>query len=86
MGQNGQRLGPLVYWLYGDFKALHRGAPWSYGTAAGLEDADYFLVPFCPLHPHTQLQIVDAVQDRPEFTLTEIRRTRLYILFRVSRA
>ena len=75
-----------IYWLYGDFKALHRGAPWSYGTAAGLEDADYFLVPFCPLHPHTQLQIVDAVQDRPEFTLTEIRRTRLYILFRVSRA
>jgi len=73
-----------INWVYGDFPPLEGGAPWSYGSAAGLQNAEYFLVPFCPLHPPTRKLIVDAVLAEPQYTLTYETRTPLFVLYRVT--
>ena len=38
----------VAIWLFEDFAPLTGGAPWFYGGAPGLENADYVLVPKCP--------------------------------------
>jgi len=73
-----------INWVYGDFPPLRRGAPWSYGTAAGLENAEYLLVPLCPMHKPSRKLIVEDVLAQPEYTLTFETRTPLFNLYRVS--
>jgi hypothetical protein len=73
-----------VQWVYGNFPPLKGGAPWSYGTDAGLKDAEYFLVPFCPLHPPARKLITEAVLAHKDYTLTYETRTPLFVLYRVT--
>ncbi len=75
-----------VHWIYGEFPPLERGAPWSYGTEAGLGAADYMLVPLCPLSQETRGHIVESITRHPEVTLTEVHRGPLFILYRISKA
>lgn len=69
-----------AYWLFGDLAPLAGNAPWYYRGLGGLEDADYVLVPLCPLSPPGRALILRALQERGTDDLTEIRRTDLYIL------
>lgn len=70
------------YWLYADLSPLKGGAPWYYGDLTGIENADYLLVPTCPLSPQTRKQILYEVagQDWIE-KVQEVRRTEHYTLF-----
>ena len=69
------------YWMFGDLQPLRNGAPWHYGGLPGFENADYLLVPLCPIETRSRQQILEAV-EHSGVTLTEIRRTPLYILYR----
>ena len=70
------------FWLFGAVEPLQGGAPWYYGGLPGWEDADYLLVPRCPRIPQVRDSMIEEIKTRgiPE-TLTEIRRTPLYILY-----
>ncbi len=75
------------HWLFGALDPMDQGAPWYYGGAPGLQDADYLMVPLCPVVPFIQAQILDVVQgliDAEEIAVEEIRRTDLYILYGLS--
>ena len=72
------------YWLFGALEPMEGGAPWYYGGAPGLKDADYVLVPLCPVAQDVQGQVFEILEGLVEvekISLTEIRRTDLYILF-----
>jgi hypothetical protein len=70
------------YWLYGAFEPLKHGAPWYYGGLPGFGNADYLLVPLCPLSPRVRKQVLEAV-DAAGVDLDEVRRTETYILFAI---
>jgi len=73
------------HWLFGALEPMEQGAPWYYGGLPGIEDADYLLVPLCPIAQDVQRQILEAIEARePAMGLTEIRRTGLYILYEIS--
>ncbi|MBV1902424.1 MAG: hypothetical protein KUG58_02185, partial [Marinosulfonomonas sp.] len=67
------------HWLFGPLLPLEQGAPWYYGGLPGIQSADYVLVPVCSVIPDLTRQILDAI-DTAGITLTEVRRTPLYIL------
>ncbi len=75
----------MSYWLFGDFDRLENGAPWYYGRLPGFEDAEYLLVPLCPSSPTVRKEVLAAIEDR-EVALTELRRTPLYVLYKISGA
>jgi len=71
------------YWMFGDLEPLYQGAPWYYGGLPGIEDADYLIIPICPVAQDVQRQILETFEDMEvKFgPATEIRRTELYILY-----
>ncbi|WP_298562786.1 hypothetical protein [uncultured Aliiroseovarius sp.] len=70
------------YWLYADLAPLKRGAPWYYGELSGIENADYLLVPKCPLSAPTRKAILDEISAQSwADKVTEVRRTELYTLY-----
>lgn len=73
------------HWLFGPLEPMDQGAPWYYGGLPGLADADYLLIPLCPVAPDIQAQILETIEglDLPPAT-TEIRRTDLYILYELG--
>lgn len=75
------------YWLFGDLEPMDQGAPWYYGGVPGLKDADFVLVPFCPVVQDVQAQIFEVLEgliEADKIALTEVRRTGLYILYAVE--
>ncbi|MEE9428718.1 MAG: hypothetical protein V3V25_11270 [Paracoccaceae bacterium] len=68
------------HWLFGSLEPLKGGSPWYYGGLPGLADADYLLVPLCPILPKLRDQILTEVKEQG-LEFDEIRRTPLYILF-----
>ncbi len=68
------------HWLFGDFARLKGGAPWYYGGLPGIETADYLLVPLCPASLAIRKQILEEVAARG-ITVSELRRTPLYVLY-----
>ena len=71
------------FWLYGPLVPLKGGAPWYYGGLPGFENADYLLVPLCPILPGQRRQILKAVEESGQ-TMTELRRASLYVLYGTS--
>ncbi|MBD3786457.1 MAG: hypothetical protein IE922_05720 [Sphingomonadales bacterium] len=71
-------------WLFGDFKPVEGAAPWYYGGLAGLDAAEYVLVPLCSTGLEARDGTVKAL-DESDLTLTEVRRTPTYILLRPER-
>jgi len=69
------------YWLFGTLEPLQGGAPWYYGGLPGWDDADYLLIPLCPISPSVQAGILTTLDEAGTDGLTEIRRTSLYVLF-----
>ncbi len=69
------------YWLYGrESPPLPGGAPWYYDGLPGIGAAELVVVPLCPLSLQAQREALEALSRRQDITLTEIRRTALYIL------
>ena len=69
------------FWLYGDFRPLKGGAPWHYDGLPGIRNADYVLVPTCPLTPAVRDRIAKAINSAG-IELTNVRETPLYTLYR----
>lgn len=72
------------HWMFSDLQPVPNGAPWYYGGLPGIAAADYLLVPLCPAEPNIRKQVLDAIKARPEISLTEIRRTALYVLLDID--
>lgn len=75
------------HWLFGDLEPMDQGAPWYYGGVPGLKDADYLLVPLCPVAQDVQAQILEIIEGLVEVdkvAVSEIRRTPLYVLYALS--
>jgi hypothetical protein len=72
------------YWLFGDLKPMIGGAPWYYGGLPGYDSADYLLIPLCPVAQDVQHDILKTITETRTDTLTEVRRTPLYILYSKS--
>lgn len=72
------------HWLFGDLEPMEKGAPWYYGGAPGLKDAELLLVPLCPVSQSVQVEIFEILNglvDAGKLQLTEVRRTDMYVLF-----
>ena len=69
------------HWLFGDLEPMQGGAPWYYGGLPGWADADYLLIPLCPVVPDVQARILSQIAEQGAEDLVEIRRTPLYILY-----
>jgi hypothetical protein len=73
------------YWLYGEFEPLTGGAPWYYGGLSGFDDAEYLIVPLCPLSAMTRdLILAEITEAGADTSLTEVRRTPIYVLYEKS--
>jgi len=66
------------YWLYGDHRPLARGTPWYYSGLPGFEDAEYVLLPACPVISKVRNLIAEELKDVP---LEEVAVTPLYTLY-----
>ena len=73
-----------AYWLFGDFRNVEGGAPWYYGGIAGVENADYIVIPLCPMALNLREAMMKAL-DEEGWVLEEKRRTELYVLAAPSR-
>lgn len=86
-GHAGQRLLAAdlysSFWLWGDFRPVPGAAPWSYGGTAGIANADYLVVPLCPVSASARAATLKAL-DAAGWRLTEVERTPLYILIEAS--
>ena len=69
-----------AYWLFGAFEPLPGAAPWYYGGLPGWENADYLIVPLCPMAAKVRQAILKEVSARAE-TLREVRRNEMYVLY-----
>ncbi|MBV7409238.1 glycosyltransferase family 87 protein [Maritimibacter sp. DP1N21-5] len=88
------------FWLYGAFEPLEGNAPWYYGGLSGFANADYLLVPLCPLSTSVRKQILGEIEGVPahddedgnavpavegiDADLTEVERNALYILYEIG--
>ncbi|MCY1126998.1 hypothetical protein OU426_09035 [Frigidibacter sp. RF13] len=70
-------------WMYGPFEPIKGAAPWYYGDLPGIENADYILVPECPLYEKARYGILKSLKEGG-YVLTEERRTPLYRLMRLA--
>lgn len=68
-----------AYWLFGDFQPVKGAAPWYYGGLSGVENADYLVVPTCPMATNIRLGMLESLTE-DGWALREVRRTPLYIL------
>lgn len=69
-------------WLFGWTRPLKNGSPWYYGGDAGLLEADYILVPLCPVTPRARSLVLEQIENRVDLVLNEVARNDLFILFR----
>jgi len=68
-------------WLYGPYARNIGAAPWYYGSDDGIDGAEFVLVPLCAMAPEARRQKLDLIAEKG-WSLTEIQRTDLFILFR----
>jgi len=73
-----------LYWAFGDFRPVKGSAPWYYGGLSGAENADYVVVPLCPMAPQIRAGMLESFAAEG-WTLTEVRRTGLYVLVEATR-
>ncbi|WP_263722090.1 hypothetical protein [Defluviimonas sp. WL0075] len=72
-----------AFWLYGDLAPVRGAAPWYYGKVSGLAQADYLLVPLCPVSGTARHAFLDDM-EKQGWTATEVLRTPLYILMETT--
>ncbi len=69
-------------WMFGSTVPLKGGAPWYYGGDAGLKNADYLLVPICPVTPRARTMVLNELAARPDVSFTEVTRNGFFILLK----
>lgn len=74
-----------AFWLFGNFPPVEGAAPWYYGELSGIGNADYVVVPMCPSSLLVRGDILKALKEAG-YTLTEVHRTKSYILIEPRRA
>lgn len=74
-----------AYWMFGDFKSVKGAAPWYYGGLSGAENADYIVVPLCPMEYSLRAQMLKSLAE-DGWALHEVRRTDLYILVEAKKS
>ncbi len=67
-------------WMFSDLEPLQGGAPWYYGGSPGFENADYLVVPLCPMGPSVRRLILEEIAADSQLNFTEIARNELFIL------
>lgn len=73
-----------LYWAFGDFRTVRGAAPWYYGGLSGVENADYIVVPMCPMAEQIRAGMLKSLADGG-WTLEIVRRTPLYLLITARR-
>jgi len=73
------------FYLYGDVQPVPHAAPWNYGTLAGVDQADYLVVPLCPTSASIRASVLKALKAA-NYTLTIKERRPLYIVLEAKRA
>ncbi|MCB2116681.1 MAG: hypothetical protein KDE00_10390 [Rhodobacteraceae bacterium] len=68
-----------AYWMFGDFKPVKGAAPWYYGGLPGVENADYIVVPTCPMAFTLRSSMLKSLKEQG-WSLREKHRHPLYIL------
>ncbi|PPB80619.1 hypothetical protein LV82_01968 [Albidovulum inexpectatum] len=68
-----------AYWLYGDFRPVIGAAPWYYGGLPGIENADYVVIPLCPLSRSLRASMLKSLEETG-WQLNEVLRTSLYVV------
>lgn len=74
-----------AYWMFGNFESVKGAAPWYYGGLPGVENADYIVVPLCPMELGLRAQMLKALA-KEGWVLREMRRTDLYILVEAKKS
>ncbi|WP_146746318.1 hypothetical protein [Rhodovulum viride] len=72
-----------TYWLFGGVGRLEGGAPWYYGGLPGIEGAELLLVPQCAGDIGARRRILATI-EAGGYDLTELRRTRDYIVLGIA--
>jgi hypothetical protein len=69
-------------WLFGSTIPVRGASPWYYGLNPGYINADFLLIPLCPVTPAARSQVL---AELPESGLNfhEVTRTDLFILLRI---
>ncbi|MFN0114517.1 MAG: hypothetical protein ACKVPY_07570 [Paracoccaceae bacterium] len=73
-----------LYWAFGDFKTVKGAAPWYYGGLSGAENADYIVVPICPMAEQIRAGMLEELAG-PGWKVEMVRRTPLYVLITAKR-
>ncbi|NNU81251.1 hypothetical protein HMH01_12470 [Halovulum dunhuangense] len=68
-------------WLFGPFERLPHMAPWYYDADEGFEEAEYVMVPFCPVSDIAWERKLELIAEKG-WVLEEVIRTELFILAR----
>ncbi len=67
-------------WLFSNLEPVKGGAPWYYGGTPGFENADYLVVPLCPMGPPIRRIILAEIASDPALNFSEVGRDNLFIL------
>ncbi|PID36637.1 MAG: hypothetical protein CR993_04660 [Rhodobacterales bacterium] len=71
------------YWMFGAGTPLKGSSPWYYGGLPGFQNADYLLIPLCPLSPRVRKLVLEAVEETGA-ELTEVRSNEVYRLYEIN--
>lgn len=69
-------------WLFGETMPVPGAAPWYYGLKQAYKDADYLLIPLCPVTPAARSQVLSELPTSG-VSFKEVTRNELFILLRV---
>lgn len=72
-------------WLFSNTQPLKNGAPWYYGGTPGFENAQYLVVPKCPLGTAVRRIILQAVENDPALSFEFKEETPFFYLFESNR-
>lgn len=67
-------------WMFSDLAPLPGGAPWYYGGTPGFSNADYLVVPLCPMDEQVRAVMLQKITADPKLDFKEIARNDLFIL------
>jgi len=67
-------------WLFGKTVPVKNGAPWYYGGIEGMQNADFILIPTCPVGYKARTEVLKNIKNHPEIRLREVSRNDLFIL------
>ena len=72
-------------WLFSKTKSLQGGAPWYYGGTPGFENAQYLVVPKCPMGQAVRALILDAITKDETLNVVLEEETPLFMLYKMGR-